>query len=233
MSLQPERIAQLCELLKLPAVHAEWPACAQQAAREEASFGDFLESVLNAERAARTERVRHALLKLATLPAVKTLESYDFAFASGAPKAQIHELASLSFIERAENARVFGIIIGEKIGQRRMRRAKELRKLLRWKRKDAALILMDKFDPEKLRSTPAYDGNREHPNGDREPLGSPPVAPELQGGSTGKNGHKPSNHAGLEPMREQNPENTQPGPEKKPAHRNRNRNTTEGKADAA
>lgn len=57
-------------------------------------------------------------------------------------------------IERAESARVFGIIIGEKIGQRRMRRAKELRKLLRWKRKDAALILMDKFDPEKLRSLP-------------------------------------------------------------------------------
>ncbi len=57
-------------------------------------------------------------------------------------------------IERAEKARVFGIIVGEKVGQRRMRRAKELRKLLRWKRKDAALILMDKFDPEKLRSLP-------------------------------------------------------------------------------
>jgi DNA replication protein DnaC len=108
MSLQPERIAQLCELLKLPAIHAEWPACAQQAAREESSFADFLEAVLSAERAARTERVRHALLKLATLPAVKTLESYDFAFASGAPKAQIHELASLSFIERAENVVLLG-----------------------------------------------------------------------------------------------------------------------------
>lgn len=55
-------------------------------------------------------------------------------------------------IERAERARTFGIIVGEKLGQRRMRRAKELRKLLRWKKKDAALILMDKFDPEKLRS---------------------------------------------------------------------------------
>jgi IstB-like ATP binding protein len=108
MSLQPERIAQLCELLKLPAIHAEWPACAQQAAREESSFADFLEAVLSAERAARTERVRHALLKLATLPAVKTLESYDFAFANGAPKAQIHELASLSFIERAENVVLLG-----------------------------------------------------------------------------------------------------------------------------
>lgn len=108
MSLQPERIAQLCELLTLPAVHAEWPACAQQPAREESSFADFLESVLNAERAARTERVRLALLMLATLPAVKTLESYDFAFASGAPKVQIHELSSLSFIERSENVVLLG-----------------------------------------------------------------------------------------------------------------------------
>ncbi len=54
-------------------------------------------------------------------------------------------------IERAKKARSFGIIIGEKVGQRRLRRARELRKLLRWKRKDASLILMDKFDPEKLR----------------------------------------------------------------------------------
>jgi 2-(3-amino-3-carboxypropyl)histidine synthase len=55
-------------------------------------------------------------------------------------------------IEKAERARSFGIIIGEKVGQRRLRRARELRKLLRWKKKDAALIIMDKFDPDKLRS---------------------------------------------------------------------------------
>lgn len=108
MSLQPERIAQLCELLKLPAIHADWPAYAQRAAQEEHSFADFLEAVLVAERAARTERVRQALMKLATLPAVKTLESYDFAFAAGAPKAQIHELATLSFVERAENVVLLG-----------------------------------------------------------------------------------------------------------------------------
>jgi len=54
-------------------------------------------------------------------------------------------------IEKAEKARTFGIIIGEKVGQRRLRRARELRKLVRWKKKDAVLILMDKFDPEKLR----------------------------------------------------------------------------------
>ena len=59
-------------------------------------------------------------------------------------------------IERAERARSFGIIVGEKVGQRRLRRARELRKLLRWKRKDASLILMDKFDPDKLKAL-GYD----------------------------------------------------------------------------
>jgi len=57
-----------------------------------------------------------------------------------------------SVIERAEKARTFGIIVGEKVGQRRIRRARELRKLLRWKKKDASLVLMDKFDPDKLKT---------------------------------------------------------------------------------
>lgn len=108
MSLQGERIAQLCESLKLPAIGAEWSACAQKAARDETSFADFLEAVLGAERAARTERVRQTLLKLATLPAIKTLESFDFSFATGAPRTQIQELATLSFIERAENIVLLG-----------------------------------------------------------------------------------------------------------------------------
>lgn len=42
------------------------------------------------------------------LPSIKTLEQYDFAFASGAPRAQIQELASLAFIERAENVVLLG-----------------------------------------------------------------------------------------------------------------------------
>jgi DNA replication protein DnaC len=47
-------------------------------------------------------------LKLATLPSIKTLEGYDFAFASGAPRKQIVELGGLAFIERAENVVLLG-----------------------------------------------------------------------------------------------------------------------------
>ena len=39
---------------------------------------------------------------------VKTLEDYDFKFASGTPKTQINELSHLSFIERHENVVLLG-----------------------------------------------------------------------------------------------------------------------------
>jgi hypothetical protein len=94
---------------------------------------------------------------------------------------------------------------------------------------DGGKFVLGLIDVEKLRATPAYDANREHVNGDREPLGSPQVAPELQGGSIGQNGSHPSKQEPSEPMREMKPENTQQGPKKKPARRN----LTPGEADAA
>jgi len=108
MNLQQERIAALCERLKMACLGAEWPALAQQAARAEASFADFLEKVLECESVAREQRKRSTLLKLATMPAVKTLEQFDWAAGGGAPKAQIQELAHLAFVERAENVVLLG-----------------------------------------------------------------------------------------------------------------------------
>src|SRR5690606_30877211 len=107
MNLQAARIARLCDALQLPWVGAEYDAVAQDAAGESVSFSDFLERILKIELDGRHERARQTLLKLATMPGIKTLEDYDFAFA-GAPKAQILELASLAFIERAENIVLLG-----------------------------------------------------------------------------------------------------------------------------
>jgi DNA replication protein DnaC len=108
MDLVSARITQLCERLKLGTVAAEWPAIADAASGREASFAEFLERLLAAEAAARDGRSREVLLKLATLPSLKTLEQYDFAYASGAPRSQIMELGSLAFIERAENVVLLG-----------------------------------------------------------------------------------------------------------------------------
>lgn len=108
MNLQQERISAMCQHLGLSRVGVDWSALAQQAARDETSYADFLEQLLITENNARLQRQRDILMKLATLPSVKTIEDYDFGFASGAPRAQIQELAGLAFIERAENVVLLG-----------------------------------------------------------------------------------------------------------------------------
>jgi DNA replication protein DnaC len=79
----------------------------QEAATESMTFSDFLEQVLKVEVEGRHERAKQTLLKMATLPGIKTLEDYDYTFA-GAPKAQLQELSTLAFIERAENIVLLG-----------------------------------------------------------------------------------------------------------------------------
>ena len=108
MNLQHARIEQLCQQLKFTRLQTVWPDLAQQVARDDASFADFLERVLDAEASARQERKVDMLMKLATMPAIKTLEQFDWNAAPGAPKAQILELAHLAFIERAQNIVLLG-----------------------------------------------------------------------------------------------------------------------------
>jgi DNA replication protein DnaC len=108
MNLQHERLAQLCTELRLGGVIADYPAIAQRAVETEATYPDFLEAVLRAEIETRRARARQMLARVAGFPAVKTLDGYDFDFASGAPRQQIQQLAGLGFIERAENVILLG-----------------------------------------------------------------------------------------------------------------------------
>jgi DNA replication protein DnaC len=108
MTGQDARIGEFCERLKLLRLASEWPGIAQQAAKTEASFADFLEKVLECEIFGQDERRRATLMRLATLPSIKTLEQFDWSHAGGAPKAQILELAHLTFIQRAENIVLLG-----------------------------------------------------------------------------------------------------------------------------
>jgi DNA replication protein DnaC len=108
-TLQHDRIRTLAVELRLTALPDIYGAIAQAAAkRKDASYADFLEEVLRAARDARRVRTREMLTRTAGFPAQKTLESYDFAFATGAPRVQIQELASLSLVERAENVVLLG-----------------------------------------------------------------------------------------------------------------------------
>ena len=108
MNLQHERLSQLCLDLRLSGIALSYAAAAQTAATSEASFTDFLETVLRGELETRRARARTMLSRVAGFPAIKTLDQFDFAFAVGAPKQQIQHLAGLSFIERAENVILLG-----------------------------------------------------------------------------------------------------------------------------
>jgi DNA replication protein DnaC len=106
--LQHARIAEFCAELRLGAVPALYGGLAQSAATGDASYAAFLEEVLRGERDARRARAREMFARVAGFPAVKTLDGFDFAFATGVPHQQIQELASLAFVERAENVVFLG-----------------------------------------------------------------------------------------------------------------------------
>ena len=102
-ALQADRMAALCEELKLSGVAESFAALATRAVETEQSFVDFLEDALIAERDSRRARSATTLIRMAGFPATKTLEDYDFGFATTAPKRQIEQLASLNFVARREN----------------------------------------------------------------------------------------------------------------------------------
>jgi DNA replication protein DnaC len=108
MNLQHERIAALCEELRLAAVPEHYPTLAQAAADDQKSFADFLESVLGAERTTRHSRTRSTMTRLAGFPGIKTLDEFDYEFAGGVPRPTVQELASLAFVERNENVVLVG-----------------------------------------------------------------------------------------------------------------------------
>src|SRR5580704_7384577 len=108
MNIQHQRLLELCNELRLGGVAAQYSALAQKAAEKHTSFTDFVEELLVAERESRRARAREMFARIAGFPAIKTLDQYDFNFATGAPRKQIMELASLAFVERAENVVFLG-----------------------------------------------------------------------------------------------------------------------------
>lgn len=104
-----EQIRNLCEPLQLAAISDNWPAMAEHSTQQQHSIGEFLLSVLQHEQQHRDERTRTMYDRMAGFPTRKALSDFDFQFATGVPKAQINELAALTFIERNENVVLLGL----------------------------------------------------------------------------------------------------------------------------
>lgn len=106
--IELERISNLCQNLAMGTLATHLGHTAEEAVRKDWSYQEFFERMLQAEHRERQERSRVQLTKTAGFPAIKTIEQYDFTFATGAPKSLINELNSLAFIERAENVVLLG-----------------------------------------------------------------------------------------------------------------------------
>ena len=109
--------------MRLSSVPDLYFAIAQSAATKAASFADFLEAILRAERDVRRARAREMFARVAGFPTVKTLDGFDFSFATGVPRQQILGLAGLAFIERAENIVFLGPSGGGKPAHTLVRRS--------------------------------------------------------------------------------------------------------------
>ena len=108
MNLQIERLTELTNQLKLNGVEMNAIQLAQQAAKEEWDYLQFLEKVLCSEVDTRQQRKQTMFTRMAGFPALKTLDDFDFEFAAGVAKPVVNQLATLAFIERQENLVLLG-----------------------------------------------------------------------------------------------------------------------------
>lgn len=81
---------------------------AEQAAREEWSYTDFLDHLLEDEVAARRQRSLATRTKLAGFPFTKRLEDFRFKEQPSVDRKQIMELAALGFLDRRDNVIFLG-----------------------------------------------------------------------------------------------------------------------------
>jgi DNA replication protein DnaC len=80
----------------------------EQAAKSQPSYADFLGELLLAETEARSLRTVQTRMRLANLPATKTLAQFDFGFQPSIDERQIRELQTLRFAQEAENVILLG-----------------------------------------------------------------------------------------------------------------------------
>jgi len=103
-----DRLVTHLERLGLGRVKDILPEVLKDAEQSADGHAAVLDRLLEEEIAAREERRIKASLRLAGLPFLRTLDSFDFAFQPSLDRAQILDLASLAFLARKQNILLLG-----------------------------------------------------------------------------------------------------------------------------
>ncbi len=101
--------------LGLHEMAASLPDYVRMVAAGERGFASALEEMTRAEVAAREVRITNQRIRSSGSPYVKGLAGFDWDFQPSVPRAEIEELATLRFVERAENV----LFVGSPGGARR------------------------------------------------------------------------------------------------------------------
>jgi DNA replication protein DnaC len=102
------RIQENLKLLKLNRTGQHLEILLQEASKNEVSYSDFLDKLLEEEISLKHEKHMSLSTALAKFPYIKTLESFDFSFQPSIDPKVIRELAICSFVDRAENLVLLG-----------------------------------------------------------------------------------------------------------------------------
>jgi DNA replication protein DnaC len=102
------RIQDNLKQLKLNRTGQQLEMLLQEASKNEVSYSDFLDKLLEEELSLKCEKQMSLNTALAKFPFVKTMESFDFSFQPSIDAKVVRELATCSFIDRAENLVLLG-----------------------------------------------------------------------------------------------------------------------------
>jgi len=94
--------------LRLGGMAATLPTRYQEARSHELDYLDFIGNLLGDETARRQSNLLNRRLKLAHLPALKTIDDFDFDFNTTIKKKDVLALASCSFIFKSQNVLFIG-----------------------------------------------------------------------------------------------------------------------------
>lgn len=99
--------ANLSEL-KLDRMSAAMPDYVRMVADGDRDFAQAMAEMTDSEVVARRERVMRQRIRSSGFPYVKTLADFDWSFQPSAPRAKVEELATLRFMDSAENVLLVG-----------------------------------------------------------------------------------------------------------------------------
>src|SRR5438477_8181220 len=105
---QLERLQEQMQRLRLFKSRERLEALLQDATAKEASYADFLDTLLAEEVASKTAKHVTMRTHLARFPFVKSLGTFDFSYQPSLDKKQIQTLSGGHFIEHGENVVLLG-----------------------------------------------------------------------------------------------------------------------------